>query len=172
MGRIGVGDCVLLLASSSPWANRPSFSSPGTGGLSRPLLSYPVALSAFFPGVRINFQYYSVALPLLGGDPCRSVGVSLLCWHLGAILPDLALCPWIHPLLTPLLLYSSAPPLRIIVIYLFWNTRWGRVASTSCRSESSNISLVVFHSRFWVRIRVWKKVPCPGVKSAPVLLGK
>jgi hypothetical protein len=35
---------------------------------------------------------------------------------------------------------SSSPPHHFIS---FCNTRWGRVASTSCRSESSNISLVV-----------------------------
>ena len=119
MGRIGVGDCLLLLALSSPWANRPSFSSPGTGGLSRPLLSFPVALSAFFPGVRIDFQYYFVALPLLGGDPCRSVGDQPPVLEPRGDPTRLGYLSGIHPLLFSFLLYSFplAPLLRIILSF-------------------------------------------------------
>jgi hypothetical protein len=101
-----------LLALSSPWANRPSFSSPGTGGLSRPLLSFPVALSAFFPGVRIDFQYYFVALPLLEGDPCRSVGDQppvLAPRGDPAGLGVLSVDPPLVDSSTPLLLCSSSP---------------------------------------------------------------
>jgi hypothetical protein len=85
----------------------------------------------------------------LGGDPCRSVGDQP---PLPAPRGDparLGTLPADPPLVV--LLYSSCapPPLRIIFIFLFCNTRWGRVASTSCRSESSNISLVVLDGNQW-----------------------
>jgi hypothetical protein len=65
-------------------------------------------------------------LPSPRGDPAR----------LGSLSADPPLV-----VLLLLLLHSSSAPYHFP--FLFCNTRWGRVASTSCRSESSNISLVV-----------------------------
>ncbi len=79
----------------------------------------------------------------LGGDPCWSVGDQPPLptprgdpARLGTLSADTPCC---SPLL---LLRSSSTPYHFM--FFFCNTRWGRVASTPCRSESSNISLVVF----------------------------
>ncbi len=85
-----------------------------------------------------------VDLLLLGGDPCRSFGDQPPVLaprgdpiRLGALSVD-------PPLVVLLYSVSLAPsPSAPHHSLSFWNTRWGRVASTSCRSESSNISLVV-----------------------------
>ena len=102
----------------------------------------PLPFRLFFRCLCKDTSIY-VAPLLLGGDPCRSVGDQPPVptprgdpAGLGALSVD----PPLVDSFTPLLLCSSAPHHCHIS---FWNTRWGRVASTSCRSESSNISLVV-----------------------------
>ena len=126
-----------------PLGLRPLF--PRRYGVGSPglFLRSPLPFRLFFPGVFYVIIGISVELLHLGGDPCRSVGDQPPLpsprgdpARLGSLSADPPLV-----VLLLLLLHSSSAPYHFP--FLFCNTRWGRVASTSCRSESSNISLVV-----------------------------
>ena len=130
-----------------PLGLRPLF--PRRYGVGSPGLFYvPRCPFGFF-----SWRFYviigiSVELLHLGGDPCRSVGDQPPLpsprgdpARLGSLSADPPLV-----VLLLLLLHSSSAPYHFP--FLFCNTRWGRVASTSCGSESSNISLVVLDSTY------------------------
>jgi hypothetical protein len=59
--------------------------------------------------------------------------------------------PGLAPLRGPASLLHILPVIQAVVTsFLCWNTRWGRVFSTSC--ESSNISLAILKEAFILKM--------------------
>ena len=140
-----MGECLLLLTRAAPGPVGLLFSTPVRVGSPGLFCMVPLPFRLFFRRLCKDVSIYAVPL-LLGGDLCRSVGDQppvptprgdpAGLGNLSADQPLVALLYSFSLTPSPLLLFS-------VSFLFFCNTRWGRVASTSCRSESSNISLVV-----------------------------